>query len=101
MSHATEDASMQANANGVGSGRLVLLDDDKQPTREGDTVFFTYGIPPVGVRAKIVRRGNSLIALTLGHKPRECNLRALRKYVGSWYKQNEKLSNSGTGETKA
>ena len=70
--------------------RLVLLDDDRQPTQAGDTVCFSYGIPPVGVRAKIIRRGNSLIALTPGHAPAECNLRTLRKYVGSWFKQNAK-----------
>lgn len=68
--------------------RLVLLDDDRQPTWAGDTVSFNYGIPPVGVRAKIICRGNSLIALTPGHTPAECNLRTLRKYVGSWYRQN-------------
>jgi hypothetical protein len=75
--------------------RLVLLDDDRQPTQAGDTVGFNYGIPPVGVRAKIIRRGKSLIALTPGHTPAECNLRTLRKYVGSWYKQNAERSREG------
>lgn len=67
----------------------VLLDDDRQPTRAGDTIRFNYGIPPVVVRAKIVRRGKSLIALTPGHTPSECNLRTLRKYVGSWFKMSK------------
>lgn len=74
--------------NRVGSGELVLLDDDRTPTRAGDTVCFNYGIPPIGVLAKVVQRGRSLIALTPGHTPAECNLLTLRKYVGGWLKQN-------------
>tara|TARA_R110000822_G_C15046603_1_gene465925 strand:- start:47 stop:343 length:297 start_codon:yes stop_codon:yes gene_type:complete len=70
------------------SAYIVLLDDDRTPTRAGDTVSFNYGIPPVAVRAKIVQRGRSLIALTPGHTPVECNLRTLRRYVGGWLKQN-------------
>jgi len=64
----------------------VLLDDDRVPTRAGDTVKFIYGIPPVSIRAKIVARGKSLIALTPGHTPDECNLRTLRRYVGAWFR---------------
>ena len=74
--------------NGVGSGELVLLDDDRTPTRAGDTVCFHYGIPPIGVRAKIIQRGRALIALTPGHTPPECTLRTLRRHVGGWVKQN-------------
>jgi len=71
---------------------MVLLDDDGVPVTAGDTVRFNYGIPPVVVDAKIVKRRGSLIALTPGHDPAECNLRTLRKYVGNWYKQNNKVS---------
>ena len=67
---------------------LVLLDDDRVPVRNGDTVRFNYGIPPVVVDANIMQRRGQLIALTPGHDPAECNLRSLRKYVGNWYKQN-------------
>ena len=70
--------------------RFVLLDDDRTPTRAGDTVYFNYGIPPIGVRAKIIQRGRSLIALTPGHTPPECTLRTLRRHVGGWVKQNVK-----------
>ncbi len=66
---------------------IALRDSDGVPTKDGDTVHFNYGIPPVAVNAKIVRRGGSLIVLTPGHNPKECNLRTLRKYVGSWYKE--------------
>lgn len=76
---------------------LVLLDDDRTPTRAGDTVCFSYGIPPVAVRAKIVQRGRSLIATTPGHTPAECNLRTLRRYVGGWFKQNVPNHQRATG----
>ena len=66
-----------------------MLDDDKQRVSSGDTVRFNYGIPPVCVKAKLVQRGKQLIALTPGHKPTECNLRNLRKYVGGWFKHND------------
>lgn len=65
----------------------ILFDDDRQPTRAGDTIVFNYGIPPLTVRPKVVQRGGSLIALTPGHDPAEVNLRSLRKYVGGWFKQ--------------
>jgi len=55
----------------------MLRDDAGRPTRAGDTVGFNYGIPPVTVAAKIIQRGDKLIALTPGHNPAECNLRML------------------------
>ena len=70
--------------------RVVMLDDDGHRVSAGDVVRFNYGIPPVCVKAKLVQRGNKLIALTPGHNPTECNLRSLRKYVGGWFKPNKK-----------
>jgi len=75
--------------------RLVMLDDDKQKVSAGDTVRFNYGIPPVCVKAKLVQRGNKIIALTPGHNPAESNLRSLRKYVGGWFKHNDQAEASG------
>lgn len=66
---------------------VFLLDDDKRRTCAGDTVFFSYGIPMVAVRAKIIQRGKSLIALTPGHHPAEINLRSLRRHVGAWFRR--------------
>ena len=68
-----------------------LLDDDGEKVRAGDEVCFSYGIPPIYVISRIVQRGKSLIALTPGHIPPECNLRTLRRNVGCWYKQNPKV----------
>jgi hypothetical protein len=67
--------------------RPTLLDDDGKPVGAGDTIVFYYGIPPVAVHAPIINRGGSLIALCKGHNPPKCNLRTLRRYVGSWYKK--------------
>lgn len=63
-----------------------MFDDDGKRVKAGDTVRFTYGIPLMCVKAKLVQRGNKLIALTPGYNPTECNLRSLRKYVGQWFK---------------
>jgi len=65
---------------------MKMTDDDGNKVTAGDFVKFIYGIPPVSVRAKIIKRGKSLIALTPNHNPQECNLRSLRKYVGAWFK---------------
>jgi hypothetical protein len=64
-----------------------LLDDDGKRTHAGHIVRFSYGIPPVTVRAKIVQRGGSLIANTWGHTPPKINLRTLRRYVGGWFRE--------------
>ena len=63
-----------------------MRDDDGVWVHAGDSVRFSYGIPPVRVIAPVVKRGKSLIVITDGHHPSECNLRSLRKYVGNWYK---------------
>lgn len=66
---------------------MRLRDDDGNWTTAGDTVLFSYGIPPVAVYAKIVKRNGRLIALTPGHNPTKSSLRSLRQYVGCWYRQ--------------
>lgn len=61
-------------------------DDDGEFVYAGDTVSFSYGIPPVGVRGKVFERDGDLWVSTPGHKPKECRLRSLRRYVGAWWK---------------
>lgn len=39
--------------------------------RAGDVIEFTYGIPPVKVRADVIERGGTLIGLCPGHIPPE------------------------------
>jgi hypothetical protein len=62
------------------------IDDDGNRVRAGDTIFFSYGIPPVYVKAEIIDRDGKLVALTPGHCPSECTLKRLRRYVGAWYR---------------
>lgn len=81
-------ATSQATRNRVALHAVVMLDDDGNRVSAGDVVRFSYGIPPVCVKAKLVQRGKQLIALTPEHNPKECNLRSLRKYVGAWFKHN-------------
>ncbi len=69
-----------------------MKDDDGEWVKDGDMIVFAYGIPPVYVYAPVVARGGSLFALTPDHTPRECNLRSLRTYVGSWYKSTKHLT---------
>jgi hypothetical protein len=65
-------------------------DDDGKPTRAGDWITFSYGIPSVNVKAEIIDRNGKLYALTPGHSPSECRLNRLRKYVGQWYRKDLK-----------
>ena len=74
--------------------RLVLLDDDGEPVGAGDTVVFSYGIPPVHVVAPVVERDGRLVVLTPGHTPVEGKLRSLRYFVGGWYKQDALVGKS-------
>ena len=81
----------EENKGGQVSDRLkplVLLDDAGKRTTAGDTVCFSYGIPPVRALAKIIERDGVLVGICPGHNPDEFKLRSLRRYVGDWYKQN-------------
>lgn len=69
---------------------MTCRDDDNRTVRAGDTIWFSYGIPPVLTHAKIMQRGKSLIAVTEGHSPTECNLRSLRRHVGAWFKEGRR-----------
>lgn len=49
--------------------------------REGDTIRFSYGIPPVPVVAQVERINGRLYAITEGNNPEKARLSDLRK----WY----------------
>jgi hypothetical protein len=76
--------------------RVVLLDDDGEKVRAGDSIRFSYGIPLIHVIAPVIKRSGRLIALTPGHDPKEMALRNLRRHVGCWYKQNVSFQGGGT-----
>jgi len=65
-----------------------LRDDEGEWVTAGDIVHFSYGIPPISVDARIIERGGRLFGLCPGHNPPAFNLRALRRYVGSWHKRS-------------
>ncbi len=65
--------------------RRVIKDDDGNEVVPGCVVRFSYGIPPVAVRATVVERDGRLIALTPGHNPPECGMASLRKHVGFFW----------------
>jgi putative component of toxin-antitoxin plasmid stabilization module len=67
-----------------------MRDDDGEEVGPGDWISFSYGIPPVRVKARLSRRENDLRFTVLGeHEPREMRLKDLRRHVGSWYKISE------------
>lgn len=74
-----------------------MRDDDGELVQGGDSVQFSYGIPPVRVVAKLVQRRNKLLVLTPGHAPAESNLRNLRKHVGEWFKLQNPNHTIGPG----
>ena len=65
---------------------MRFKDDYGEWVTEGDSVQFSYGIPPTTVTAKIIERDGRLIGLCPGHYPEEFNLRSLRRYVCGWTK---------------
>lgn len=56
------------------------VDSEGSLVQDGDRIQFSYGTPVIGVVAKVIQRGKSLIALTPRHSPKECSLRDLRKF---------------------
>lgn len=62
------------------------LDDDGFKVTAGDSIMFSFGIPPVRVIANIERINGRLYAMTPNHAPKKCRLKKLRKCVGSFYK---------------
>jgi hypothetical protein len=62
-----------------------IKDDDGIEVREGDVIHFSYGIPPVGVKAPVINRNGKLIVITKGHNPPECPLSSLRKHIGNFW----------------
>lgn len=65
--------------------RRVIKDEDGTEVVAGCVIHFSYGIPPVAVRANVIERGGRLIALTPGHNPTECGVASLRKHVGTFW----------------
>jgi len=73
-----------------------VKDDDGEKLYVGDSVRFSYGIPPVAVIAPIVEikshQRDCIYALTPDHSPKKCLLRKLRQNVGNIYLDNRSKS---------
>ncbi len=65
----------------------VIRDEDGKEVREGDTIYFSYGIPGVAVHAPIICRNGELIAITAGHNPPEYPLRKFKKALVPFWKE--------------
>lgn len=62
------------------------IDSDGERVKAGDSIEFSFGIPPVRVIAKVERIGSRLYAMTPDHTPKRCELKRLRECVGCFYK---------------
>lgn len=63
-----------------------IKDDDGEDIYIGDTIHFFYGIPPICVDAPVVVRGGEILVLTPEHSPKQCKLKNLKKYAGSFWR---------------
>ena len=68
--------------------KLKIKDDNGNKINDGDIIHFSYGLPPLGVDAKVrwdpVK--NDWIVLTPGHNPTSCKLRYIKKWMSPIYK---------------
>jgi hypothetical protein len=62
-------------------------DDDGRPTRHGDKVRFSFGIPPLTVIGDIAEEDGKLYVLTPNNNPKRYRLNKLRACVGGWWKE--------------
>lgn len=67
----------------------AIKDDWGNIIKAGDTISFSYGIPPVGVKAKVEERNGILWVLTPEHNPKESKLSYIKKWF-NFYKENVK-----------
>lgn len=65
--------------------RRKIRDSDGVEVAAGCEIRFAYGLPPVGVLAKVIDRDGRLIALTPGHNPAECPVASLKRHVGDFW----------------
>ena len=71
----------------------AVTDSDGIEVLAGCVVLFSYGIPPVDVRAPVIDRDGALIALTPGHNPHECPVWRLKASVGDvWVVPKDKTN---------
>ena len=62
------------------------IDSDGNILRARDTIAFSYGIPPVNVKAKVGEINGVLFAFTPEHYPKKIKIAQIERCVGSFYK---------------
>jgi hypothetical protein len=67
----------------------AIKDDWGNVIKDGDVVYFSYGIPPTGVKAPVFERDGVLWIATPDHNPKEAKLSYLRKWF-NFYKETPK-----------
>jgi len=65
---------------------LTDKDDDGEIVKEGDMVYFVFGIPGRRVEGRLFERDGKLIMPTPDVTPKEATLPMLRKHVGQFWK---------------
>lgn len=88
-SAATDPREPYSEDSSPAPGSPEFFDGDDEPVGEGDTISFTYGIPPVRVVGPVVRIRGELWVETPGHHPDRCKMSELREAVGDFYKAND------------
>ena len=64
------------------SKRRIYKDEDGTPVKAGDTIRFSYGIPPVPVTGTLFERDGKLIMPTPGHNPPEATIGSIIYHCG-------------------
>ena len=67
-----------------------MKDSDGNIVKAGDTIYFSYGIPPIRVNAPVIKEKGKLVALTPKHNPEKCTLIELKECVGQFWKVEQK-----------
>jgi hypothetical protein len=67
------------------NGKRKIRDGDGVEVVAGCEIRFSFGLPPVGVLARVIERDGELFALTPDHNPKECKVRDLRRHVGDFW----------------
>lgn len=65
---------------------LTAEDNDGFEVMAGDTISFSFGIPPKRVEGVLFERDGKLIMPCDGVTPREATIEMLRKHVGGFWK---------------
>ena len=65
---------------------MFAKDCDGERVEAGDTIAFSFGIPPTLVEGVLFERDGKLIMPTPDHTPKEATIAALRRYVGIFWK---------------